>query len=367
MSYTEHTTLLPRLESLSVRSLTHSEDQFDWVAALFCDSLLEINVVPNLESPPPLSLSTAVLWLDTMSTRCPKLQVLSLYPYNEWCEWDEAIPDTVSDIKFAFLNKARVPMTQLTQLRRLSVNMYLTGPSTLTAIAGLPNLEHLEIGITYREDVFINLPTAAKGLFPKLKHLSMHHLNMQDMLETLEAEYILRGLTSLDLVVDPKPFFEEVEHWEWDSTTWRDLGQNLRQATRLKICFDAIKDDEACITLSEADIGHLVKIPLEYVYVRKAEVHDEYTDETPCELLARTWPNITHLHWPDQPANMEDLIYFVALPRLCHLTLDLQIVSVSDEAASSPASGPECFQTLECSKADCGEEFEPDQVGQIAK
>ncbi|KAF8595154.1 hypothetical protein BDV93DRAFT_576276 [Ceratobasidium sp. AG-I] len=367
ISYAKHTALLPQLRHLSVRSLEYSEDQFDWVAALFCNSLLQINVIPNLDAPPPLSLSTATLWLDEMSTKCPNLHVLSLYPYSEWREWDDDMPGAVRQIKTNFHDEIHVPITKLTQLHRLSVNMYLTGKETFTAIARLPNLECLKIGITYREDTMILPPAPVEGFFPKLQHLSLHHLNLEDMITALSTEYLLRGLASLDLMVDPRPFFEEAAIWEWEWSTWGTLGQNLRQATWLKICFGDDDDILSRITISQNDFEHLANIPLRHIFMRNALLNKYSMEEPSCALLARTWPNITHLHMLDQPAEMEDLIYFSSLPHLCHLTLDLTIRSVNDLTQSPQASGPEGFRILKCSKARCGEEFEPAQVGDIAR
>ncbi|KAF8595156.1 hypothetical protein BDV93DRAFT_611557 [Ceratobasidium sp. AG-I] len=276
------------------------------------------------------------------------------------------IPLSVWEMKHDFYHETHSTMVKLTQLRRLSINMYLTGHETLTAIAGLPNLEHLAIGSTHQEDVFMSLPEPAEGLFPKLRYLALHHISYEDMITALSTEYLLRGLTSLDLVVDPKPIFEDAAQWAWDAFHWGILEENLRQATRLRICFDSVTDDASCVKISEYNMEQLEKIPLRYIFLRKARLDDGDIEGHPFELLVRTWPNITHIHLPDQPANIEDLVYFLSLPHLCHLTLNLNIRPVGNPAPSLHASGPESFKILECSKASCGEEFEPAQVGEIA-
>lgn len=367
VSYAKGFVLLRCLQRLSVRSLTYSEHQFDWVTALFYDSLLEISVIPNLDVPSPLSLSTVALWLDTVAIKYPKLYSLSIYPYSEWVAWDEYLPASVSQVKDKFWKESHVPMAKLTQLRRLSISMYLTERETLTAIANLPNLEHLEIGITHQNDTLIMMPSPADGLFHKLKHLALHYISRQNIFSALSTSYLMGNLTSLDLVVHPKPIFEEDWVDNVNMWIWEELGKTLRQTTHLQICFDLIAGDQPSSMILDEDIAQVAHLPLEHFLVRKALLDEDVIEGYPCEPLTGTSPNFRHLHWPDQPVKMTDLFYFASLPHLCHLTINLNIRPVEDRAPSPELSGSETFRILECSKVRCGEGFELAQVVEIAK
>ncbi|KAF8595158.1 hypothetical protein BDV93DRAFT_611559 [Ceratobasidium sp. AG-I] len=356
--YADRVVLLPRLRRLSVRSVDYSKDQFDWVTALFCESLREINVIPDLYFPPPLSVSTATLWLEAIAARCPNLRVLSFYPYREWNEVEDML-GSAWEAKFKLELQSRITIAKLVLLRHLSINMYLTGPETLTALARLPHLEHLEIDATHPTNSFLPPALSTSNPFPNLQCLGLYNINVENLRTVLLTEYLMRGLTSLSLIIDPHfegGNYQDLSRWPWD-----ELGRRLPQVTSLTIQLDSIHDEPPC-GISETALGHLAKIALEQILFTKTHI----IANAPCELLASTWPNITHLHWPDQLAEMTDLVYFASLPHLQHLTLDLNIRSVHNPTSSLEASRFESFRILECSKPDYAEGFEDDQVGGIA-
>ncbi|KAG9121066.1 hypothetical protein FRC07_003120 [Ceratobasidium sp. 392] len=363
LAYAKTHTILPNLQSLTIRSYYNPDMTYDWAIALFSPTLLEIKCKSSLHARPPLSLTGASLWLESIASKCPNLELLELYPYFESPELDEEVPEywtreanepTVEDFSWQLHR-----FTEFKQLHTLYINTNLTHDQYHTnAIANIPNLERLGVYSGHQLDALFICPDLSSPVFPKLRHLDIRNLQWRDLEAIWRMESVIQALESLHLVIGPKPDPED-DSAEWDElNSWfpSNVVSKFQQLTELTLSLD-FSDRGGIETLFERELEPLSHLPLQYVFISGLALDtDSSGDEapSPCEVLARLWPNIQELHWPDQPATSHDLIYFATLPQLRHLTLDVELMPAPEDL-DDIAAGSETFQVLECSKPEsCG-------------
>ncbi|KAG9121067.1 hypothetical protein FRC07_003121 [Ceratobasidium sp. 392] len=168
-------------------------------------------------------------------------------------------------------------------------------------------------------------------------------------------ESMIQALESLHLVLGPKPDDPEEGASEWvELENWISPStiSQLRQLTHLTIRLD-FSDSDKVESITRRELENFSHLPLEYVLIRGLQldpymVEDEDI-EHPYEFLARLWPNIQELHWPDQPAKSRHLTYFAILPNLRCLTLNVKLMPAPEDLEDIE-TGLKTFQVLECSK-----------------
>ncbi|KAG8703373.1 hypothetical protein FRC09_004198 [Ceratobasidium sp. 395] len=353
LEYAESNAILPTLRSLTIESYFHPDLKHDWVVALFSSSLLEIRCKPSPDASPPLSISATLSWLEYIALRCPQLETLELHPYSNLpeLELNDEVPDWEREDEDFTRESFAGPLSQLEQLRTLHINTYLTLPSHVAAISSLPNLERLEIYTAHQLEAVVTHANLTNGSFPMLKHLELRNLQNSDINSIWRMEPLIQKLQSLYLIIDPQP--EPEEEWiEWDGLNrWfpPSVVSNLTQLTHLTLAIEFLDDVEIKF-ISEDSLQHLLPLPLEYFFVRGAQIDPDTFDgvSSPCQILASLFPNIQELHWPDQPATPQDLIHFTYLPNLRHLTLNIVEFMPAPKYVDDTPFGSEAFQVLKC-------------------
>jgi hypothetical protein len=368
-SYALKSTLLPRLASLSVDAQAYPDCELGWIPALFCSSILEIKIVPrSVDLLPSMTPTICADWLDAIAVICPELHTLCVYPYSPWLEWDESAPAGVQEAEEDIRGGLHIKLARLTQLRHVSINMYMTRHNDMAILGGFPHLECLEIRGPHQLGECMVVNFLEQNCFPELQRLAIHHTAWHDIYDTLNpSNPLLHGLATLDLVVDPRPVDpDEPDDYEGISCwLYRRLGEMTCPLTSLTIRFDLCPNNDLGF-VSREDLELLARLPLEYASFHKVYI-DGFGEDDPCLLLAETWPKIVELHWPDQRATTADLVHFESLPNLQHLTLDLQLTPASDLNYPLIPNGTEIFHTLECSKITCAIKFSTVHIKDIAK
>jgi hypothetical protein len=327
-SYALKTTLLPRLVSLSMDAQAYPNCELDWIPALFCSSILEIKIIP--QSVDLLSSMTHTIcaeWLDAIAAICPELHTLCVYPYSPRVQWDESAPAGVQEAEEAIQDRFRIQLAKLTHLRHVSINPCMSMREDMVTLGGFPHLECLEIHGSHQPGTCAFVSNLAQSCFPKLQRLSLHHTSYSDLGYVLSRlNPLVRDLTTLDLIVDPRPVYHNrpLIYEKVAFMLYQNLSNKTYPLTRLAIRFDICPDDNLG-TISQPDLRVLSRLPLEYVSFHKVHVYGWHNGDDPCRVLTDTWRNIAELHWPNQPANAQDLVHFSSLPNLRNLTLDLQL------------------------------------------
>ncbi|KAG9121065.1 hypothetical protein FRC07_003119 [Ceratobasidium sp. 392] len=349
LAYAQTNTVLPNIRTFILESYYDSRSKLDWAVALFSSSLIEIRCKSVPGGHPPLPLQTALLWLESIASKCPNVQTLELHPYSPWVDWDENAPLEARETNALIRTRFRAPLARLTQLRNLHINAYLTGREDVSTLSRLPQLERLEICSGQQLDAMVIMPNFLPESFSALRYLALRNLQLGD-LENIYRAPLLESLNSFYLVVGPQPDPEEGPARYGRLLNWFPIWEaeaKFRQLSSLTLIFEILDYGET-VVLYEDELHSLAALPLRYIFVRGATAQDDSGSLTSSELLASLWPAIAEIHFPDQPATTEDLIHFAGLINLRHLTLNL-VITAAPMDVSLPMNRSSEFRVLQCS------------------
>ncbi|CAE6413177.1 unnamed protein product [Rhizoctonia solani] len=304
--------LLPNLFSLIIRDICGSRgygDQLMSTLLLVSPSLREIRsiasekVIPHFSTVSP---AVASLLLKKLTSRCPDLQVLSIFPAKPTAgsgSHTERMLEKfieISEPLFShYLSKAR-------QVRELTSNGQIFQRDALPTVASLTLLSRLEIFSRFIEidpdDILL-----PENAFPSLQHLKLH-------LEFNEGTDLWR--------IDA---FRRLTPNDWGFGPLATIAQNSTNLQYLHINFCVCEDcgDGPC------DIGYpdlfeeLSVIPLKTGILESVWLGPYDPDLYNRFMIA--FPEVIELHIPAQNITLDELVHFAKLPKLQHLVLDLYL------------------------------------------
>lgn len=297
-----------------------------WIIAFLSPSLREICAVPlisrnttRIPSIPPLLAS---LVLKKVTSQCPGLRKLSIFPDVDYSEQGGS-PGPL----FAYLSMSEPRFSHhiagAQQLQEFISNEKILEGDVLVALASLPHLLHLEIYTDQIEDV-PSSSTLPELSFPSLRQLTLH-LSVNEGVEDLWTLPALQQLTSIRIEFRDQHDHDTESRKLWARSLLSTIADNSPNLKHLHMNFSSCNacGEEPCdlgdLSLFE-DLGNL---PLETV--RLESVWFGPYDRIVYRRLARTWPQVTNLCIPAQPATLHQLPLFAQLPKLKHLTLDLML------------------------------------------
>ncbi|KAH7334354.1 hypothetical protein B0J17DRAFT_673044 [Rhizoctonia solani] len=350
--------LLPHLALLTMQGVCGTRgysDQLLWTALLASPSLREFRAV-SMSSGKPRSLLPNVspviasLLLGKLTSQCPDLQVLSIFP-------DSALVGTGSHkegVFETFLMFSEPPFhhyfAQTQQLRELVTNEQILQNDVLPIVASLPLLEHLQI-FTKSIDIDPDDIPLPENAFPSLRRLSLYLGSRQDT-DDLWMIPALRQLTYLRIELRDQ-HSSDIGGTDWACDLLSTIAENSPNLRHLHVDFGLCSScqDEPC------DIGdlelfeQLSNLPLETVILGSAWF-GPYDPEV-YSYIATALPAVVDLRMPAQSGTLQELVHFAKLPRLQHLLLELDLSVGSDW--NSPPTVPVGFalHTLETDDAAC--------------
>ncbi|CAE6417232.1 unnamed protein product [Rhizoctonia solani] len=323
------TPLLPCLSSLVMRNARGSRgcsDHLMWTALLACPTLRKVLTVSGTEkrpNPSRIAPPIASLLLSKLTSQCPDLQALSIFP-------EPALTGTGTDKEDAleaFLTLSQPPfhhyLTQAQQLRELASNGEILRRDVLPIVASLPLLIHLEIftpSIDLPED--IPLPENA---FPSLQRLSLYLASNQGATD-IWGIHALRQLTSIRIEFRDQHNDDTDDPDNWARSLLSTIAKNSPNLRHLHVNFSLCDscEDEPCDIGDLALLEELSALPLETVTLESAWFGIDDSDIL--DYIPTAFPKVTDLRMPTLHVLPRILPYFAKLPRLQHLVLDIYLV-----------------------------------------
>jgi hypothetical protein len=286
---------------------------------------------------PVVSPQTASALFRTFAERCPNLQQLSIFVNPRWGpsanESRLFSQENGIDYFARFFESAK-------HLRELTCTTGLIqhNRAIFTGMSRLPNLERLKI-YSSKEGAPLSA-TLQPDVFPKLKSLSLLDFSPSEALSVFNRAPMVRALTNVTLECDPSQD-RTIDLDGFYSTRFIPiLCTHSPHITHLSIRpHVAIReDDESWFEITIEALRLLSSLPLEALSCYGCRVETR-TNQNPCEVLAKTFPQIKVLRWPDQPATCNDLWFFASMPKLEHLAVYLDLETFAEAAPSDTRDG----------------------------
>lgn len=358
--------LLPNLKELSFVDETQSacgQDEAMWIMAFGSDTVRSV-LLPRHRGRNEwkFTYSTASTILDTLVQRCPNITKLSIYPQQDSSDSSATasldIYSTSSDGSTPSNTSTSAGISELPKwwyeyLRELPQLSYLSVTDgwlfrpCLIALSQLPNLHTLEF---HSETIFevqeseVTDSDLSNEAFSRLRQLSLHGLDQDDVVDVLGIQKLLRNITKFEFEHEMAlNSFEERD--DWITYEFLPLLVNLPclKDLRIKETFSPhmVEEDEIYMIAVPEILDVMAKLPLETVYL--GSIH---LGTTLLELeLVSIWPNVTELSMPSQHASLAELSYFAAMPKLRRLTLKLDLTKV-ETPTNIPLSNHASLRTL---------------------
>lgn len=338
----KHRVLLPNLLRLTLSAHEMStHDQCLWIRTFMSPSLNAIQVQAQASRLPNINSLAASVILRYITSNCPKVHKLSLFPKqvgsSTYRHSDDYSVLGLWESSELFYDK----LTSLA-LQELACTSDILAPNTIHVLNRLPLLERLEVHCSpYGASAPIASPTESKLEFPPtLKHFALHSGGQTTVVRTLELGIFSR-LSSLTITInacDP----DEEETWATNLMTLISLSTPALADLAIKF------DPDVYFNLtSPSTIRPLAALPLHHVCLQLAVISESVLEE-----LHTIWPSVTEIELSglEDPLGAEELRHFAKLPNLQHLTVDLSIDwlgSAFDSEDSIPIIAPN-FHTLQC-------------------
>ncbi|CUA69623.1 hypothetical protein RSOLAG22IIIB_03996 [Rhizoctonia solani] len=330
-----------------------SGDQLMWTTLLASPTLREIRTVSRGKKRPFPSLMapiTASLLLSKVTSQCPDLQVLSIFP-------EPALAGTGNhkeNIFEAFLTFSQPPfhhyLAQARQLRELASNGLLLQPDVLPIVASLPSLVSLDI-YTPAIDFDADDTSLAENAFPSLQRLGLYLASNQGTTD-LWGISALRQLTSLRIEFRDQHNDDTDDPDNWARDLLSTIAKNSPNLRHLHVNFSLCDscEDEPCDLGDPGLLEELSALPLETVTLESAwfGIHDPEV----FDYIPTTFSKVTNLSMPTLSASPNTLVYFAKLPKLQHLVLDLNLTHGADWDLEPTAPVGLALHTLE-TKDNC--------------
>ncbi|QRV88357.1 fanconi anemia group M protein [Ceratobasidium sp. AG-Ba] len=322
LAYAARHTLLPQLQRLLIRTGSINSEELDWIAALFSPSIQEIRFIPSPGTESPLTSDRTLYFLESISRKCPRLEVLEIHPFDDWLDWnDEPDGKNVPDVDPRLQNRFWEPLARLENLRSFYTNPYLAQLQDMATFSSFPTLELLDLSKGGPFTEIIRLDDTC-DLFPSLRHLALRNLKVAHHEAFWDRAPFLHTLESFHLVIGPQDHNSELYEWF-------PPGMNVDTFTRLSRLTIHIQafHPEALVVIGLQELACIALLPLRFLCILGVFLDGDTDDqgERWSKVLARWWPDMEELHWSAQSANLLDLSHFAVLDKLQHLTFNLKM------------------------------------------
>lgn len=345
MSLAEDKNLLPNLTRLTLKTPSPSSEQMImWIQLFLSPTLIEISVVPLApDQPALLSCTEASTLLRHISSICPTLKFLSIFPDKEdTTSYKEQPCDSRS--LFDFWNRS-LPrqLKQMKFLCELCTTTEVLTPDTIVYLARLPHLRNLAIYPASRPVILGKI--TEKNAFPALREFSFNWISHKLAAEIWHLP-IFDRITSLKLTLVTQPDDEEID--QWVGLLMSVICGSSPCLTNLSINFDCQDKYDYCVDFSSKPLVKPMKElslqTLELISVSIEPRADAWN------LLPSIWSQLTILRLPHNLVESEELILFSELPALQHLLVKLSLSASPLEDKSSPLNNRNMhFATLKSS------------------
>ncbi|KAF8598208.1 hypothetical protein BDV93DRAFT_609989 [Ceratobasidium sp. AG-I] len=301
--------------------------------------------VSTYTRPPTIPNTLASIIIRNVVSRCPNLQVLSIFP-----GFTDDEPE--DDALFTFLSLSEPPFHQhlanATHLRELVGNSQMLGAEALQVISRLPQLVRLVI-----HSPRVVLPENSTPLpddsFPALRELALHltcNLGVQDFWR-LGA---LSRLTSLEIDLEEHHHDEdddEADAWAHDFICF--ICENSPALDDLKLNFNVHNTTGDFIRNlgNRPMLEALSELPLRTVSITAAWFGPYDADLY--GYIPTAFPKVIDLHMPGQPVASRELIHFAKIPHLRHLILNINLNNLAHSSHTRITPVALLLHTLESS------------------
>ncbi|KAG8695631.1 hypothetical protein FRC09_009025 [Ceratobasidium sp. 395] len=275
-------------------------------------------------SPPTVSYHAASFIMRSLTSHCPKIEKLGLFP--ESSDGEHAEDGESSLLAFLSGDNFYEYASILTSLKHLTGTFAWFKVPALQILGQLPHLE--SIAVYGADDADYEGSELTEDLFPTLQSLTLHRSNCFNTLETLGATQVIKNLTLLHVTLDICAGELDADDNTWLMEEFFPLLLNTPRLADLKINAHAnyVRDDNFVIGESVLRIFQglpgLKRLHLDEVYL---------SDEALQFDLASAWPSVTHLKLPGHAASLASLSRFASLPELYHLELQMELYDPTRE------------------------------------
>ncbi|KAG8726519.1 hypothetical protein FRC12_023326, partial [Ceratobasidium sp. 428] len=298
--------LLPNLHTLVIKTVsdTNGPNQPMWIGTFSSPSLVNLLITDgNLWDTPTVSYPAASFMMKSLAAHQPKLERLELFPFSEVGNYvDEGESNLLAFLSGDPFYKYAV---YFTSLKHLSCTFaWFEGPA-LQILGQLPHLETIDVcGVDEPEEASSEL---SEDSFPSLRSLYLHMSNPFDAAIILMITQMLKGLTSLRILLDIVGLINAmVDEQLWLTEDFFPLLLNAPNVTDLWIDADPNNEleDEIEIDRSVLEVFH--QLPLKSLHLGQICMSDEDLQSN----LAWVWPSISRLSMPRQPISFTLLSLF---------------------------------------------------------
>ncbi|KAF8598820.1 hypothetical protein BDV93DRAFT_526538 [Ceratobasidium sp. AG-I] len=242
------------------------EDLVLFTKLFLCPTLIEIRHVPDASLEQYLDAGGAYSLAQMISSVCPSLQVLEIYPNRKDFEYgghsglvsstDEGFPRILSGFS---------------QLRSFSSSAFIFNPRVLEVLGRLPLLESLGMidACTSEEtppmlDEDFKIPAT---WFPKLRHLQIYDMHPHDISVMWKQPPLVQNLVSVTVKCYPCTPDQDEEEEEPDGQEWidgfiADLARSSPHVEKLELDFDVLGWIDQSYSLSPDSREDLDRLPL---------------------------------------------------------------------------------------------------------
>ncbi|KAG8722087.1 hypothetical protein FRC08_007194 [Ceratobasidium sp. 394] len=247
----------------------------------------------------PLELSAL---LQAIVQACPQVSELTL---------PTVLNDTKNeDAEHCLLNllstrPAFQLLVKLSNLRELTIGLWVFRPEFIDAIGRLPHLVRLNVPSSYRDVASLQPASLDKALFPALEALFLDMISFADAMIPLRHPVLVQGLVSFKLFV------------------YDDSGDELGIFLALQGMPSLAHLDMEFGTPEEFDMNNtdvldvLAQIPLRFVRLVRVKFSDVRAIR-----LEKVFPSVVDLEMPNQLAGLAELTSYAAIPNLKRLVID---------------------------------------------
>lgn len=260
-----------------------------------------------------LSLPATFSILALVNKSCPRLENLSTgHPV---CDVERA-----TSLYPVFSSLISSELKAMHYLRFLLVHFNLMNPSTLLALAKLPQLEKLSIdnGLDPHEHTTADIKTVflPDDSFPALRSLTLRTVDVADILSIWGVPSLVKNLTHLHLT--------DTYSDDWARSLFGEVTRILPlicigspHLQEITIHSQVPMHDPASVDTFDSSWSYMAQLPL-----RRVELLNFQCDSKFIELISHAWLNVAELRLPDKSASFEDLANLARLPKLEILVID---------------------------------------------
>ncbi|KAJ1308098.1 hypothetical protein OPQ81_002161 [Rhizoctonia solani] len=322
LRYTKYNTLLPSLSSISLGTYwPQSISHYAWIAAFSSPSVRRIEIHPLVRrNLPTVSSKTASAVFNLLIERCPNIESFSIFVDHK---------QQTSPLETAFLSgnehlkgNSGLLFGAIKHLRSLTCtsSMMEHRQNTLLLLSRLPKLEILQIYASQQDDIIIHtIPVIPPGseAFSRLTNLTLYDFGPHATLSILNCLVATAELTQLTLEINHRDKKYEDSHVDefYNSMLIPTICARAPHLTHLSI--RPMWDSKSYVTIDNLSLERLASLHLKSLTLAQSRAQ--------VEQLAKLFPQILTLRWPDQPVKLDQLGQFAAYHRLEHLSMKLDL------------------------------------------